>query len=194
MNIQITAVSRCLWRSRGATKQEGGRDEIMSEEEVSDGGRTRKERRPSNRLKDRGEPRQTDGRRQGHRRQLRMSAEHERGAKNEVKLKPQRRRQKQAEERTSREGQNLPNNPEDLAPRFSSPQLLRGRHLHSSIRSDSYQCLLVPSCKYRKANELIHRLKARCLTSTLQPFAITSSSHDVGYFLLSNVWPTFIPL
>lgn len=38
MNIQITAVSRCLWRSRGATKQEGGREEIMSEEEVSGGG------------------------------------------------------------------------------------------------------------------------------------------------------------
>lgn len=72
-------------------------------------------------MKDRGEPRQTDrrtdGRRQGHRRQLRMSAEDERGAKNEVKLKPRRRRQKQTEERTSREGQNLPNNPEDLAPR-----------------------------------------------------------------------------
>lgn len=38
MNIQITAVSRCLWCGRGATKHEGGREEIMSEEEVSDGG------------------------------------------------------------------------------------------------------------------------------------------------------------
>lgn len=38
MNIQITSLSRCLRCSGGATEQEGGRGEIMSEEEVSDGG------------------------------------------------------------------------------------------------------------------------------------------------------------